>query len=209
MSAETNSVPEEENLVEESTEVEEQVENEVVEESREEERVPLSALQKERRKRQEAERKSVWLEEINQKQLRESRPVEEKEDDSYEAATKADLRESNKKSLQQTQEQIWINNNPEKAIEVANNLKEFLNKRDHLRLAIEASPNRYEEAWTLMNAYEPKQRNINKSAEPPKKNAPGSPSNIPKAAGMNETVDFGQMTDDEFNKWRRSQIKRR
>ncbi len=214
MSAEAEAVHEEvESPTEESTEVEQEIEQEVeqekVVESRDEEKVPLSALQKERRKRQEAERRADWMEQNQAQQLRDSKKTDETEDDDYEPVTKADLKKRDIKNIQKMKEELWIENNPEKTQEVNENLKEFLKNRSHLGLAIESAPNRYKEAWTLMNALTPKQKVHLKNPDTPKKPAPGSPSGVSKAAAMNESVDVMKMTDSEFNTWRNSQIKRR
>lgn len=212
MSAEAEAVQEtvENPIEEESTEIEQEVEQEQVVESREEERVPLSALQKERRKRQEAEKRADWMEQLHEQKLRDSKKVDEPdEDEAYEPVTKADIRKNRQETIKELEERQWIRENPEKAREVNENLKEFLKKRAHLGLAIESAPNRYEEAWTLMDALTPKQKVHLKNPDPPKKQAPGSPSGVPKAAAMNESVDVMKMTDEEFNKWRGEKIKLR
>jgi hypothetical protein len=189
----------------ESEAVEEQ---EVVE--REEEKVPLSALQKERRKRQEAEKRAKLFEDLKEKQLREQvrAPIQEPEDE-YEAASRSDLGNTKKQILREVDERSWIKENPEKAYEVNERLQEFLKQRPNLAVAIESAQNRYEEAWTLMNALSPKQKAMLKVPVAPKKEAPGSPTAVPKAASMNQALDVMSMSDTEYNAWRKEQRKRR
>jgi hypothetical protein len=189
----------------ESEAVEEQ---EVVE--REEEKVPLSALQKERRKRQEAEKRAKLFEDLQEKQLREQvrAPIQEPEDE-YEAASRSDLGNTKKQILREVDERSWIKENPEKAYEVNERLQEFLKQRPNLAVAIESAQNRYEEAWTLMNALSPKQKAMLKVPAAPKKEAPGSPTAVPKAASMNQALDVMSMSDTEYNAWRKEQRKRR
>jgi hypothetical protein len=197
--------------MEEAMESVEQPQEEVQEERREEQ-VPLSALQKERKKRQEAEgraeERAKLLEGIYAKQLQSEAPSQD-EDDQYEAVTKAEYKNGQQKVTQQVLETLWVRENPERFNEVKDNLKEFLNQRPHLKLAIEAAPNRYEEAYMLMNALSPKQKQALKVPVAVKKTAPGSPNAVPKAAGMNQAVDVMSMTDSEFSAWRKAQRKGR
>lgn len=178
------------------------VEDMQAQEQPKEETVPLTALQKERRKRQEAEYELKYLREQQQ-----AKP-QEPDESLYEAATREDLGKAEAKIIQQVEERSWIKQNPERANYVNENLTEFLKQRPHLALAIEKAPNRYEEAWELMNALSPKQRESLR-ASAPKKSAPGNPAAVPKATAMNEALDFSSMSDAEFNAWRASKRKRR
>ena len=84
----------------------------------------------------------------------------------------------------------------------------FLKQRPHLAAAIDLAPNRYEEAFELMDKLSPKQKQTLREAPPkPKKEAPNAPGSVPKAAALNEAVDYMKMSDAEFNAWR--QEKRR
>jgi primosomal protein N' len=170
----------------------------------EETKVPLSALQKERKKRQEAEQRAKVFEDIYSKQNQAPQPVEN--NDQYEAVTKADLKKFETKALRTVDEKSWIKSNPEKVEEINEKLTEFLKVRPHLALAIENAPNRYEEAWLLMNALTPKQKIDLKSASKlqKKSDAPASPTSVPKAAGINQAVDVFNMTDAEFIAHRKS-----
>lgn len=180
-----------------------QVESEAapVEVEQKETQVPLSALQKERKKRQELEYENQLLKQQNQK------PVEEDETQ-YESVTRKDLGHSKKEIMREVEENIWRKTNPERFAYVDENLKEFLNKRPNLATAIMQSSNRYEEAWELMNALTPKQQQQLKVATV-KKDAPGAPSSVPKAAALNQAVDVMSMTDSEFHAWRSAQKRAR
>jgi len=167
--------------------------------------VPLSALQKERRRRQELEQELNWE---RKRQMAQQAPVEE-DNSRYESATKEDLSKTQRESIRIIEEKMWIKANPEKFEKINEHLTEFLKQRPNLTGAIESASNRYEEAYTLMEALTPKQQKQLKTVAPPKKDAPNAPSSMPKATAMNQAVDFGSMSDEEFGKWKRSQIKRR
>jgi len=208
MNTETETVEEVQSPIE-TAEVESQ-ESAPEQEKQEETTVPLAALQKERRKRQEAEQRAKLYEDIQAQQLREKQQTQpaQDNDDQYEAATKADLRKMESAAVRAMEERSWIRQHPERAEEVNEKLTAFLKQRPNLAPAIEAAQNRYEEAWTLMNALTPKQTKALKPVAI-KRDAPGSPAGISKAAGMNQGVDVMAMTDSEYNAWRQSQRKRR
>lgn len=216
--------------VEEQEPVETQVvETEVVETNEEqvnepvqEQSVPLSTHIKERRKRQEAEQRIIErdqeLKMFREHQLKQMQQPKTMEDDGsqYEPLTKADearikqdlAREADEKSREKD-EKKWIRQNPEKAEIINEKLTNFLKQRPNLAAAIEAAPNRYEEAWELMDKLSPKQKAALQAPPAAKKVAPNSPSGIPKAAAMNQAVDVMTMTDSEFAQWRAAQRKRR
>ena len=176
-----------------------------------EEHVPLSALQKERRKRQEIEQELRWHKE---QMMRQTAAAPQEPDESLQEPTtreelgkfKQDFKKEVKREVFETE---WIKQNPERVAEINDKLPEFLKQRPHLARAIEDAPNRYEEAWLLMDALTPKQKAALRPAPLPKKDAPGNPGSSPKAAAMNQSVDVMSMTDSEFNAWRQSQRKRR
>ncbi len=162
-----------------------------------EERVPLSKYIKERRRRQELEQEIA---------LARQKP---KEDDSsmYETASKHDLNMTQQEIIRVVEERQWIKNNPEKHDRLTQNLEEFLRQRPHLAEAIKHAPNRWEEAYTLMEALTPRQAPIKK--EQMKKQAPNAPTTVPKGASVNEAVDVMNMSDAEYQAWRASKKKRR
>lgn len=172
-----------------------------------EKQVPLSALHKERSRRQEIEQELKWYKEnIQHKTAKEPEPDETQ----YEPVSKKDLNQSLGKSereiMRAVEEKMWIKANPERAAKVDQELPEFLKNRPHYVSAISESPNRYEEAWELMDRFNPRpQQKIGMRAAPLKKEAPGSVSSMPKAAAMNQAVDVMSMSDSEFSDWRKTQ----
>lgn len=167
--------------------------------------VPLSALQKERKKRQELELELQW----ERKRMQQApQPEPEEDNSSYESATKADLRSAQDEAIKVIEERMWIKSNPEKYEEINEFLPQFLKQRPHLARAINDSPNRYEEAYLLMTALTPRQQAQVKQ-QAPKRVAPNSPSGVPKAASLNASIDVMNMSDQDFSKWRQDQRKRR
>lgn len=190
-------------------------------EESQENRVPLSAVQAERRRRQEAdaaaERARIELDFYKEQFAKASQqqpPAEEAEDPSlYEGATRADLNKYSAQTkgeiLQEVEERLWTKANPEKTQYVNDNLANFLKQRPNLASAIKESTNRYEEAYTLMTALSPKERKQMQKAGAPSRPAANSPAAVPKAAAMNQAVDVMQMSDQEYFEWRQAQKRRR
>ena len=208
MSADTGPVQDVvvEEAVEQPVMQEEQHADAPVQEQIREENVPLAALQKERRKRQEVEQELRWHK--DQMMAKKPEPDHESYESLLEAATKEDLVKVKQQVIRDVQESAWIKANPEKVADINDKLSEFLKQRPNLASAIEAASNRYEEAWELMDKLSPKQKLALKAA-PLKKDAPGNPASVPKAAAINQVLDFSSMSDSEFNAWRQSKQKRR
>ncbi len=169
--------------------------------------VPLSALQKERKRRQELELELQW-ERDRQRQHKVAAPPEE-DNSKYESATKEDLNRSQEEAIRIIEEKLWVKNNPEKYEKVNELLPQFLKQRPNLASAINSATNRYEEAYILMDALTPRQQEQIKKGPPIKKEAPGAPGGVPKAAALNQAVDVMSMSDSEYTQWRQSQKKRR
>jgi hypothetical protein len=174
----------------------------------EEKVVPLSALQKMRKRAQEAELKAQWLEQQQQRYQQPQAPVEE-DTSKYESATREDLSRAQEESIRVIEERLWIKQNPEKFEKVNEYLPQFLKQRPNLASAINSASNRYEEAYELMDKLTPKQQQQIKPISTPKKEAPNAPGGVPKAAALNQAVDVMSMSDSEFNAWRQAQKKRR
>lgn len=172
--------------------------------AREQSQVPLSALQKERKKRQELEQELSWE---RKRQQQSAQPIEE-DNSRYESATKQDLANSQLDAVRMAEERMWIRENREKAEKVDTYLSDFLKQRPNLASAIKDAPNRYEEAYTLMEALTPRQQQQMK-APTAKKEAPNAPGGVPKVTAMNQAVDVMNMDDSEFSAWRQQQKKRR
>ncbi len=172
--------------------------------------VPLSALQKVREKKRELELELQWERQRNAQQMQQSSKPPEEDNSRYESATREDLSRSQEEAIRLIEEKLWIRQNPEKYERINEQLPTFLKQRPNLASAINQSANRYEEAYTLMEALSPKQQQqLRKEAVTPKKEAPHAPSGVPKAAALNESVDVMNMSDSEFAAWRQTKKKRR
>lgn len=174
--------------------------------------VPLSALQKVRDKKKELELELQWARQQLQREHQATHKTAEEDNSRYESATKEELRNSREELLKEVEERLWIKQNPEKYELINERLPQFLKQRPHLARAIADSPNRYEEAFVLMEALTGKQqqqlRRDSVASTSPKKEAPNAPGSIPKAAAMNATIDVMSMSDAEFSVWRSSKRKR-
>ena len=162
--------------------------------------VPLTALQKERRKRQQSDERIRYYE----------RKLEEKEsesDDSYESVTKKDLGSSHQKLKREISEELWISQNPHAMSMIDNELDILLEQKPHLTAAIASASNRYEVAYDFLKTYGNKSKSVLQSK--PKSNAPGSPGAVPKSAAMSDAVDLMKMDDTAFNAWRKERRTRR
>jgi hypothetical protein len=184
-------------------EVEQDVSEQPVE--REEQKVPLAALQKMRKRAQEAELKAQWLQEQQQQKVAQA-PAEE-DQSQYESATRADLVRSQEEAVRIVEEKLWIRNNPEKYEKINEYLPTFLKQRPNLASAINEATNRYEEAYTLMEALTPRQQATLKATQT-KREAPNAPNGVPKSSTLNAAVDLMNMSDKEFGAWRQSQRRR-
>ena len=186
------------------------------EEVHEVKQVPLSVVQKERKKRQEAEareqRAAIELQYLKEQQQRQTPAVPEDDEDEYESISKREhsnsLNKTRDEIMRDVEERMWIKANPEKAEFINGNLANFLKKKPNLTSAISDASNRYEEAYLLLNALTPKQQAQLKPAVK-KTPAPGSPTSVPKGAALNQAVDVMSMSDSEYREWRNSKKVRR
>ena len=175
--------------------------------------IPLSVAQKLREKKRELELELQWEKQERMRLQQQStyKKPEEEDNSRYESATREDLSKSQHEIVRIVEEKQWIKNNPEKYEMVNQNLPQFLKQRPNLASAISDATNRYEEAYTLMDALTAKQqKQLAKAATPTlKKEAPNSPGGVPKAAALNQAVDVMNMSDTEYRAWRDSQKQRR
>ena len=170
--------------------------------------IPLSVVQKLREKKKELELELQWERQRNAQSAQQKPP--EEDNSRYESATREDLRNSQEEAIRVIEEKLWIRQNPEKYEKVNEYLPTFLKQRPNLASAINLASNRYEEAYTLMEALTPKQQQqLAKDTKPHKKEAPNAPGGVPKAAVLNEAVDVMSMSDSEFVAWRKSKKKSR
>lgn len=169
----------------------------------EDKQVPLKALQAERRKRQEAEYQSKWLQE--QLQTVQTAPQTQQEpEDGDELLTKSDFSRMTQSQLvefkRQTLEESFLEQNPNAMEAIETELPEILKKKPWLAHAINNSKNRYATAFEVIKDYKPKNDNVrNRIAENSSK--PGSPATVGKGGTL--AKDFGKMSNTEFREYRK------
>jgi len=169
--------------------------------------VPLSVAQKLREKKRELELELQWERQRNAQQ--QAQKPQEEDNSRYESATREDLSKSQEEAIRVIEERLWIKQNPEKYEKINEFLPNFLKQRPNLTSAINQATNRYEEAYTLMEALTSKQQQAVRTPQVQKKEAPNAPGGVPKSAALNQAVDVMNMSDSEFASWRNSQKKRR
>ena len=164
--------------------------------------VPLSAHLKERKKRQQLQEELELL-----KKSVQAKPAQEEDDYSkYESVTREELGKHQFETIRAVREGDWADNYPERMAIVEAELEDFLKQRPNLAPAINSAPNRYKEAWELMQALTPRKPSTKNNVA---KQAPGSPGTVPKGAALNEVTDVMTMSDKEFREWAKSKRKRR
>ena len=173
--------------------------------------IPLSVAQKLREKKKELELELQWERQERQRLMQSQSVQAPPEDDNskYESATREDVLNAQDQAVRMIEERLWIRSNPDKYEKINEFLPQFLKQRPNLASAINSAQNRYEEAFTLMEALTPKQQQQIVKSAAPKKEAPNSPSSVPKGASLNQSIDVMNMSDDEFSKWRQEQKRRR
>lgn len=165
--------------------------------------IPLTVAQKLREQKRELELELQWERQRNAQQAA-RQPVEE-DNSRYESATREELSKSQNETIRAVEERLWIKGNPEKFEYINEHLPKFLKQRPNLTSAIDLAPNRYEEAYELMDKLTPKQKQaLVKPTPAPKRQAPNAPGGVPKAAALNESVDVMSMSDSEFRAWKQS-----
>lgn len=169
--------------------------------------IPLHVAQKLREQKRELELQLQWEQQERQRLMGQQAPKQQPQEDDhsrYESATREEVRNSQEETVRMIEERLWIRQNREKYDYVNEHLPQFLKQRPNLASAINLAANRYEEAYQLMDALTPKQRQQLKP-QPTQKPAPGAPGGVPKAAALNQAVDVMSMTDSEFAAWRKAQ----
>lgn len=180
-----------------------QVESHESHDEPEEKQVPLKALQAERKKRQEAEYQSRWLQE--QLQTSQQTQSQSASDDGDELMTKADYSRMTQNQLaqlkRQTLEEAFLSDHPDVVDLVETELPEILKKKPWLAHAIDNSTNRYKTAYEVIQDYKPKTENVRKRlAENQEK--PGNASSVSKGGEISK--DFSKMSNEEFKQYRQS-----
>jgi len=193
---------EEKDLVSEGPE--EQQEEQVVEQEQEveaeqqERTVPLSALEAERRKRQDVEAENrLYQQHLLQSQQKTQQPQEE--DDADDLISKRDamnlVNTHLLKTKQEFMEESFCSSNPEAVRQIEEQLPNLIKAKPWIEDVVKNAPNRWQRAWELVNDLAPKappsspqkrqeaQRIIENSQKP------GSPAAVGKSATMSK-VDY-------------------
>lgn len=188
--------------------------------------IPISALQRERKKKQEAELRAIKAEEraklLEEGLLERGQAHEDLNDnDDEEFITRGDYKKREAETVamivRQSEEKSWIKNNPDKMEIIEEKFEEFLKQKPHFVSSLEKSNNRYEDAWHLLSSYyrvsDSKKQNATRMntqrADMPQNMAPQSPAGIPKSAGIDQAVNVMKMTDKEYDAWVGTKKRRR
>ncbi len=132
--------------------VSEQPESETQEEHQEQKMVPLSALQAERRKRQDLEaRAQVYEEIIRTKEVKQEAP--EEVEDPTALVEKKHLHESNATTKREILETLYQDMNPEAVQKINKYLKPILDKKPWLAQSVDTAQNRYARAYEIVQDY--------------------------------------------------------
>jgi len=160
--------------------------------------VPLEALEKERKKRQEAEVQVRLYEELAKRAKEAQAAPEENPEDDEELVNRGDLRQFHKKLTSQefqaikreVAEETFKESRPEAIQLVNSHLKEILEKKPWLADSIENAPNRYARAYEIVQDYMPQVIAKNTKSSEAKKivenaSKPGSPAAAGKSQNLN------------------------
>lgn len=172
-----------------------------VDQVQEEKQVPLKALQAERRKRQDAEYQTQWM----QEQLKTAQGAQQKPaDDGDELLTKSDYTRMTGIQLaelkRQTLEETFLQDHPDIVDAVETDLPEILKKKPWLAHAISNSQNRYKTAHEILQDYKPKGENVRKRIQE-NSEKPGSPTSVGKGGEI--VRDLSKMSRAEFSVYRK------
>lgn len=186
------------------------VREEVVEEVQEERKVPLSALEAERRRRQEAEAEKRVYEQLASR--REQQPQEEVDGDEW------ITRDQHTKTIQQAKREIleeaFVNSNPDAYQQIKDKLPGLIETKPWVEDVIKNAPNRWQRAWELIGdlspgeATKPVKRNQDAERIVQNSKKPGSPTAAVKSATMS-SVDYMRSIRGtvEWDKYRNSLVK--
>jgi hypothetical protein len=169
--------------------------------------VPLTALEAERKKRQEAEYKVQLAEQYHQQYIQQSQSTQKSQDDDeddYTKQIKQSIRNEVNQELQQKMEQMYVAQNPQVVERINKELEPILKKRPRLAELIKTSENRYAAAMEIIEDYSPKlqptetERKLEENAK-----KPGSPQGLGKGSKMTQQEMVRSMSSDDFHRYRR------
>lgn len=182
---------------------EHQQDNEPVQqvEQEQEKTVPLTALEAERKRRQEAEYKA-WMYQHQQQQAA-SQPKEDYEDE-YTKSIKSYVNQTTKAEIQRAVESEYLKDHPEAETRIKNELEGILHEMPELSYSIQNASNRYAAAMKIINKFAPKKS----VAETKRKiqenqNKPGSPHASGKTQKVSPSERLSGMSRSEFLQYKR------
>jgi small-conductance mechanosensitive channel len=189
---------------EENAATEEQAQEKTEEQAQEEKMVPLSALQAERKKRQQYE--AYLAQQQNQQQ-------EPEDDDEW--LSRGDFKQEKTMTKREILEEVYCDSHPERVQEINKHLEEIIQRKPWLGDSIATATNRYARAWEIVQDYkglyaekQQKSADAKKIVENSKK--PGSPAAIGKS-GATTQADFllSMRGKKEFREYRKELLGRR
>lgn len=199
-----------EQVVETPEAVEAQAETETSAEVRSEadKQVPLSALEAERRKRQEAEQQAQWLyQQMNaaQAQYKTQQPSQDDDEDEYTKEIKDSLRREVRQEFKSYAEQQYLSQHPEATQALQEHLPRILEQKPWLTEVIKNAPNRYARAMEIINDYAPRSAPTPESRRRIEENAqkPGSPQGVGKTSQLSKLEMISKMSPEEFRDYRK------
>ena len=200
-----------ENMVEtpkETVETHESTENTAETNVEAEKQVPLTALEAERRKRQEAEQQAQWLyQQMNaaQAQYQTSLPSKDDDEDEYTKEIKDSLRREVQQEFKSYAEQQFLSQNPDATQALQEHLPRILQQKPWLADVIQSAPNRYARAMEIINDYAPRSAPILDSKRRIDENAqkPGSAQGVGKTSQLSKLEMLSKMSPKEFSEYRK------
>ncbi len=183
------------------------VDEESKDQQREEEKVPLSALKKERRERQESKIRVEMLEkELASVRSQAQQPIQPQVDNSNDLLT---VGQQNKALLEMKRsilEEAYIENDPGIIDRMKNELPGILSNPNNKWLAdsFEQAPNRLQRAKQILDMFKPSPKSEGAPA-PDRTNTPRSPQSVAKTNKLSLTDRIMKMSDQELEEWRLSQ----
>lgn len=169
-----------------------------IEQEPQEKNVPLSALEAERRKRQEAELRAEWYQQQQQQQ-----PEPQDDEDEYTKSLKNYANQVSRQQLQQHLEKDYLRKNPECLSRIQNELKDVLQERPWLAPGIQNAENRYEAAMDLINAYAPRRADDTQKRIEENSKKPSHPQGIGKSSQMSKAEMISNMSSNDFHAYRK------
>jgi len=177
---------------------------EIEEQQEVEKRVPLSALEAERKRRQEAEKQSYLYQQQMAMQQSASSNKQDDEDDytkSIKNWTQSQIKEQSQKLL----EENFVHSNPGILERLQNDLPELYRKRPELKAAVMASPNRVLAAVQFLDDYAPIKSDTSMTRKKIEQNQmkPKSPHGSGKSAKLSKGDMIAKMSSEEFHQYRK------